>query len=85
MSSSEEKFVVISPDQLSAEALEGLVEEFISREGTDYGTGEHSFEDKKKQVHQQLQGGDAVIVFDLEVETATLLRKEELEARLRES
>lgn len=39
-------------DKLSAGALQGVIEEFISREGTDYGQVEASQETKFRQVKQ---------------------------------
>lgn len=35
--------VLVSIEMLSDEALNGLIQEFILREGTDYGTSEHTF------------------------------------------
>lgn len=57
---------------LSEDALRGLIEEFVSREGTDYGHSEHSFEDKVRAVMAQLKRGEARITFDPESETCTL-------------
>lgn len=51
-------------EQLSAEALNGMIEHFVLREGTDYGQGEHSLAEKVAEVKRQLERGDAVIVFD---------------------
>lgn len=65
-------------DALSAEALDGLVEEFITREGTDYGQREFSLEDKRSGVLRQLQRGEVAIVFELESESTTLVTKQEL-------
>jgi uncharacterized protein YheU (UPF0270 family) len=65
--------VELSPDQLSAEALRGLVEEFVSREGTDYGHVDRSLASKVGDVLRQLESGEARIVFDLETETASIV------------
>lgn len=51
-------------EQLSAEALQGLLEEFVCREGTDYGERDYSLQDKIEQVQQQLQRGKVVICYD---------------------
>jgi len=42
--------VEITPSQLSADALNGIIENFILREGTDYGVVEVEFDKKKSQV-----------------------------------
>ena len=53
--------------------LSGLIEEFITREGTDYGEREFSLTEKVEQVKAQIKRGDVVIVFDAESETCNLL------------
>lgn len=55
--------------KLSAEALKGVIEEFISREATDYGFIEASFDAKHKQIKSKLKNGSAVLLFDDETET----------------
>jgi uncharacterized protein len=62
----EERFVPIDPRDLSPDALRGVVEEFVTREGTDYGFLEKSLEDKVRDVERQLASGEARIVYDLE-------------------
>ena len=65
--------VELDPEQLSPGALRGLVEEYVSREGTDYGHADWSLEEKVTQVFQQLDRGEALIVFDLELESASIV------------
>lgn len=60
---------------LSEEALSGLIDSFILREGTDYGLVEMSHEAKVQQIRKQLDRGDIKIVFDPESQSATLLTK----------
>jgi uncharacterized protein YheU (UPF0270 family) len=50
--------------ELSPEALRGVVESFVLREGTDYGTYEYSLEQKVAHVMRQLERGEARILFD---------------------
>ena len=50
--------------QLSPEALRGVVESFVLREGTDYGEREVSLDDKIAQVLEQLRCGEARILYD---------------------
>ncbi len=70
--------LVVPYTALSADALAGVIEEFITREGTDYGQDEHSLEQKKASVMRQVERGDVVIVFDPEAEATTLVRKDAL-------
>ena len=60
-------------NQLSAQALHGLIEDFITREGTDYGVQEFSLAEKVEQVKVQIKRGDVVIVFDVESGTCNFL------------
>jgi uncharacterized protein YheU (UPF0270 family) len=68
--------VVVPVDRLSRDALDGLVEEFVTRDGTDYGEQEDTLEEKKDAVIHQLDRGEIVIVFDSESETANIVPKE---------
>jgi len=60
-------------NQLSAQVLHSLIEEFITREGTDYGEREFSLAEKVEQVKAQIKRGDVVIVHDAESRTCNLL------------
>ena len=70
--------VELDPEQLSPGALRGLVEEYVTREGTEYGQGEWSLEEKVCQVLRQIDNGDAKIVFDLDLESASVVTEPEL-------
>ena len=48
--------------------MQAIIEEFILREGTDYGVREADFADKVAQVHKQLASGEVVITFDPKTE-----------------
>jgi len=62
----------IPVNKLSPVALQGVIEEFISRNGTDYGEIEASTEAKFRQVKQKLENGLAVLIFDDETETTNI-------------
>lgn len=68
--------MLIPHRQLSPEALRGLIEEFVTREGTDYGSIEFSLSEKVAQVMTQLDSGQAVIVWDPENASTTLQLKD---------
>ncbi len=63
-------------DQLNSDTLHGVIEEFVTRDGTDYGEVEVSLETKISQVLRQLKSGKAVIVFDQATETCNILRSD---------
>jgi len=69
--------VKISYDQLSPEALHGVIEEFVTRDGTDYGEVEVPLKTKISQVLNQLKYRKAVIVFDQDSETCTILKSDD--------
>lgn len=69
--------VKVPYDQLSPEALHGVIEEFVTRDGTDYGEKEIPVETKIAQVLEQIKSGKAVIVFDQKSETCTILRSDD--------
>lgn len=75
---SEPGYVLVPASALSPEAMESLIQDFVTRDGTDYGLREHSLEEKVKSVKRQLERGDVVIAFDLEQESATLVLRSEL-------
>ncbi len=49
---------------LDSDTLVRIIEEFVTREGTDYGPGSFSLSSKIQAVERQLQSGDAVILYD---------------------
>ena len=63
----------ISPDDLSQEALRGIIEEYVSREGTEYGVREYSLEEKVQQVLRQLQRGEIGIDYDPDSQSCQLI------------
>lgn len=62
----------IPVNKISPEALQGVIEEFISRNGTDYGEIEASQETNFRRVKQKLETGSAVLIFDDETETTNI-------------
>jgi uncharacterized protein len=70
--------MLIPHRQLSAEALQGLIEAFVTREGTDYGDVEVTLLEKVRQVQSQLNTGFAVIVFDSEDGSFTIPTSDQL-------
>lgn len=72
--------MIISAEHLSQEALQGLIEAFITREGTDYGMYEVSLEDKVQQIKALLRTGDVLIIFDAGTESTTLMTQQQYQA-----
>ena len=68
--------MIIPLAQLNADTLKAIIEDFILREGTDYGEVYASKEDKIAQVTQQLERGEAVLVYSELHESVNILPKE---------
>jgi uncharacterized protein len=64
--------VVVPHRELSPEALRGVVEAFVLREGTDYGAREFSLDEKVIHVLSQLDRGEAQVLFDPDSETVQI-------------
>jgi uncharacterized protein len=64
--------MVIPHRRLSPDALCGVIEAFITREGTDYGLHEVPLATKIAQVRHQLDAGTAVIVYDADTDSCTI-------------
>lgn len=65
--------VVVPHRELSPDALAGVVESFVLREGTDYGDREYSLSEKVAHVMRQLDRGEAQIIFDPNTETVDIV------------
>ncbi len=63
----------IPHDALSPEALRGVIEEYVTRAGTDYGAREKPIDEKIADVERQLERGEAIIVFDVEAATTNIV------------
>jgi uncharacterized protein len=67
---------------LAPETLRNLVEEFVTREGTDYGNHDYSLQDKVRHVLRQLERGNVVIIYDSKSETCHIETRERLAQQL---
>ncbi len=69
--------MLIPPDLLQAETLTGLIEEFVTREGTDNGD-ETPLDTRVLRVRRALDKGEAVIVFEPESQQCQLMLKRDV-------
>ena len=58
MDSTDEPYVIVPPEALSPSALQGLLEEFVTREGTEYGARDFL----RKLINRMLEGNAKAIV-----------------------
>ena len=64
--------LIIPYEQLSPEALRGLIEDFVTRPGTDTGYTKATIDQNVEMVKRQLKKGEAVITFDEKSQTANI-------------
>lgn len=69
--------MIIPYQSLSSDVLRAIVEEYISREGTDYGEHELSLEQKVQRLLPQIRAGEVLVVFDEVTESVQLLAKQD--------
>ncbi|MBN4059824.1 MAG: hypothetical protein COA71_13315 [SAR86 cluster bacterium] len=55
--------------------LNSLIEEFVSREGTDYGSQLYNLQDKVKHVMLQLEKGTVYIDYDAESSSCNIVKE----------
>lgn len=67
--------VRVPPNALAPETLKQLIEEFASREGTDYGGTDIPLATKTAAVLMQLRSGEAVILYDPSEQSANIVTK----------
>ena len=65
--------IVVPHTELSPDALMGVIQSFVLREGTDYGAQEVAFDTKVEQVRRQLERREAEIVFDQNTESIDIV------------
>ena len=59
-------------EELSEDALMGIIEEFVTREGTEYGASDISLDTKCQQVKAQLIAGEVIVTFDDDLQTCSI-------------
>ena len=62
--------------ELQPDTLIALIESFVAREGTDYGTVERTMESKIADVMRQLEDGRAFVTYDEASESASIVSRD---------
>jgi hypothetical protein len=71
--SDSEEPVEVPYSSLKPDTLRALIEEFVTRQGTDYGLRERNLDEKVADVMRQLERKEAKIVFDGKSQTANIV------------
>ena len=73
-----EQIVEVPYKKLQPEILQAVIEEFVTRDKTDFGDEEISLKQKVDLVMNQLKANTAVLVFDTISETCNIVLKDNL-------
>jgi uncharacterized protein YheU (UPF0270 family) len=69
-------FLRIPPERVPPETLAALLEEYASRDGTDYGEREVPLAEKREALSRQLAAGDLQLLFDIDSESWDLVPRD---------
>ncbi|MGJ3256756.1 MAG: YheU family protein [Alcanivorax sp.] len=69
--------IIVPWKDLPPDTLTNLIEEFVTRDGTDYGDQEIPTATKVEQVRNQLKKQEAFVVFDEVTESVSVMGKEQ--------
>ncbi len=61
--------------ELDKNTLQNLVQEFVSREGTDYGLHIYDLQDKVNHVMRQLEKGSVFIEYDAQSSSCNIVKR----------
>lgn len=70
------KLVRVPPEQLAPATLQALLEEFVSRDGTDYSAEEVPLDVRARQLRASLVGEEVALVYDLDSEQWDFVARE---------
>ena len=73
-----ENEMIVPWRELSPDALLGVIDEYVTREGTEYGASDVPLETKRAQVRRQLEAGEVVLLFDAQTQTTNIVTAESL-------
>ena len=75
MSPVRQRTVEVPHGRVAADVVRRVAEEFVTRDGTDYGTAEKTLDAKVADVRRQLERGQAAIVYDAASDTINIVPK----------
>lgn len=75
-------YIQVPPDRLAPEILQSLLEDYASRDGTDYGALELTLEQKTGNLRRQIQDAALCILYDTDAQEWDLVVAEQARALL---
>lgn len=79
------EFVQVPVERLDPDTLGALLEDFASRDGTDYGERETPLDERVAQLRRSLVAGDVMLLFHAATESWDLLPREDAQKLLAEN
>jgi uncharacterized protein YheU (UPF0270 family) len=76
------QFVLVPFARLEVEVLQALLEDYATRDGTDYGDREFTTQEKVDRLQRQLGAGDLQILYDADSEEWDLVPQVQAELLL---
>ena len=76
------QFVAVPLQRLQADVLQALLEDYASRDGTDYGEREFTLQEKVERLQRQLRAGELQILYDADSEQWDLVPSAQAELLL---
>jgi uncharacterized protein YheU (UPF0270 family) len=70
--------MIIPYNELSKDALQALIQDFVTRDGTDYGEDEKSTQEKAEHLFELLKAGDLLITYNEVTNDCGLVTKDKL-------
>ena len=70
-------FMIIPYTQLDPDVLAAVLQDIVTRDGTDYGEKEITIEQKINQVRQALRNGQCFVVYDSISESVGMLTRQQ--------
>ena len=71
------QYLEVPAQRLAPDVLRALYEEYVTRDGTDYGERELSLDEKVERLAAQIQRGDVRILYEIESEQWDLVAADE--------
>ncbi|MDF2181390.1 YheU family protein [Neptuniibacter sp. CAU 1671] len=70
--------MIVPWQAVQPETLDNLIEEYVTRDGTDYGEQETSLSRRVEQIRTKLQSGEAVLLFSESTGLCNIVAKDSL-------
>lgn len=76
------QFVLVPLQRLETDVLQALLEDYATRDGTDYGERELTTQEKVERLRRQLSAGDLQILYDADSEEWDIVHEAQAEVLL---